>query len=642
MLSPLAALFLLAVQTDTLRLPDLVTTASRLPVRAGALGGSYTVLHGEDLRARGVVHLLDALREVPGLVTVQTGSYGAAASMFLRGGESDYLKVLVDGVPMNLPGGAFNIAHLTVDNLDRIEVIRGPASVVHGADAMTGVIQLFTRDGSGRLAATGLVEAGGLGNRRGLAGASVSGAVGSLSLQVGEFRSDGRYAFNNAYRHRGASVRAATPASRASRAHATLRLGDVTAAFPTNSTGEAVDSNQYVTERQVAMSLGVERQVSRTVRLTLTGTGSRTLDGFGNLPDSPGDTSGFAYSAARSGQAHRTGVDLRASWADGGPVAVTAGVQYEDERQRQRGTTTSNFGGGPFTEVDAFRALRVTRAAYLEAASEIGGGIHLTGGLRLDDNSAFASEVTWRAGVVWQAPGGLTLRGQAGRAFKAPTFPELFAETPFEVGDPSLQPERASSWELGAEHRLAGGRLVVSAAYFRQAFDDLIQYTPAGPGEPTYGNVSAATSRGLEVGVQGVVARTLTLRAQATFLATEVTDGGGNSSPAWEEGLSLIRRPSRSGSLSAAWHPRAGLALHATVHHLGARDDLDFRTWPALRVTLPARTSTDLAATVGLGRLAKGLGLAGRAENLFDARWEEAVGFRGRGRLVMLGLRYGG
>lgn len=637
----LLAAALLAQQPDTVRLPDLVTTASRLPVRAGALASTHTVLTGEELRERGITLLLDALRDVPGLVTVQSGSHGAATSLFLRGGESDYVKVLVDGVTMNSPGGAFNFANLSLENVDRIEVVRGPASVLHGADAMTGVVQVFTRAGAGVLAPALALEGGGQGLRR-LDG-SVQGAnrLGSLSLQAGSFTSDGLYDFNNDYRNRGMSGRVETRASARVTGALTARYSDVRSAFPTNSSGVAVDSNQFITERQVALSATIGHRLSSGLSVQLLGTASRTEDGFSNRMDHPGDTVSFGFVASREGRSHRTGADLRFRAAGDGPVAATVGFQYEDERQRQAGSTMSNFGSGIFTEEDSFRARRSTRALYGEMAYTLGESATLTAGMRLDDNSAFGSAGTWRLGGSLKPSGGLTLRAQAGRAFKAPTFAELFARSPFEVGDPALRPEQALSWEFGADQRLAGGRARVSASWFSQRFHDMIQYASAAPGQPTYGNVAAATSRGVEVGAVVMPHAAWSLSVQATALRTRVADAGGGTSLAFREGQSLVRRPDFTAAVGAGWQPSPAATVRVDLNHLGARDDVDYRGWPAARVQLPSRTTADVAISLRLRGLAPGLTLLGRMENLFAARWEQVVGFPARGRVLHLGVRTG-
>jgi vitamin B12 transporter len=140
---------LAAQQADSTRLPRVVVTATRLHSPIGGNIASVSVLHGDSLRARGVRDVAEALREVPGASVVRSGSYGAQTALFLRGAENDYVRVLVDGVAMNEPGGSIDLAAYTIDNVDRIEVVRGPASVLYGSDAVAGVVQIFTRRARG-------------------------------------------------------------------------------------------------------------------------------------------------------------------------------------------------------------------------------------------------------------------------------------------------------------------------------------------------------------------------------------------------------------------------------------------------------------------------------------------------------------
>jgi vitamin B12 transporter len=192
---------------DTASLPEIVVTATRYPVAPDSVAATVTVLRGDDLRAQGIHFVGDALRQVPGAHLVQGGPYGAAASLFVRGGESDYVKVLVDGVAVNQPGGFYDFASLTTDNVERIEVLRGPGSVLYGSDAIAGVIQIVTRQGDDglRLGATG--EAGSFGSARWEA--SVLGGADALgwSASVSRITSEGTYEFNNDYRNTVASGR---------------------------------------------------------------------------------------------------------------------------------------------------------------------------------------------------------------------------------------------------------------------------------------------------------------------------------------------------------------------------------------------------------------------------------------------------
>src|SRR5438094_806863 len=144
---------------DTVVLDPVVVTATRIPTPASAVPAAVTVISGAELRAQGIRTVAEALRTVPAASVVTTNAYGSQTSLFLRGGDADYVKVLIDGVPQNAPGGAYDFANLTTDNVDRIEVVRGPVSVLYGSDAVTGVVQVYTRDGRG--AAHGSVGVGG-------------------------------------------------------------------------------------------------------------------------------------------------------------------------------------------------------------------------------------------------------------------------------------------------------------------------------------------------------------------------------------------------------------------------------------------------------------------------------------------------
>jgi len=631
-----------AQQPDTVRLPDVVTTASRLASRPGTVTASTTVLSGADLRERGVVFLIDALRDVPGLVVAQTGSYGAASSVFLRGGESDHVKVLVDGVPMNAPGGAFNFANLLVENVDRIEIIRGPASVVHGADAMTGVIQVFTRPGRDRMATEIDAGAGGLGGRRLSGAVRGTGRTGALSVQAGVLGSDGQYAFNSAYRQSGISARLATAPTALASAGISLRYGDSRAHFPTNSSGALADSNQFTIERQLSVGTDLSRSLGRIGTLGISGFWGRTDSRFRDRLDHPGDTTGFGFMAARSGRTDRSGADIRLTTALASSLAVVVGGQYEDERQRQTGSTTSNFGVGIGTEQDQFRATRSTTTAYGEVALDLVSGVTLTGGGRVDENSAFGTLGSWRLGGTARLGLGTRLRAQVGRAFKAPTFPELLADSPFEVGNPELLPERASSWEVGVDQALTGGRVLLSVVWFDQRFRELIEYVSANPGEPTYANIAAATSQGLEATLRVHPAGQWSLHAAGTLLRTRITASSGGNVPVFETGESLVRRPELTASAGARFAPSSHAVLRLDFQYLGEREDADFGSYPGTRVTLPARTIADLAVTGRLSAAMPGLEVTLRIENLFDQQWQQVLGFPGRGRLATIGLRVGG
>ncbi|MBR9991084.1 MAG: TonB-dependent receptor, partial [Gemmatimonadetes bacterium] len=134
-------------EPDTVKLRELVVTATRFETPIANAPGSITVLDGNAMRRNGQRFLIDALRTVPGVTLAQSAGPGALTSLFIRGGESNYVQVLVDGIQINDPGGSFDWAHLRTEDIERVEIVRGPASVLYGSDAVSGVVQIFTRDG---------------------------------------------------------------------------------------------------------------------------------------------------------------------------------------------------------------------------------------------------------------------------------------------------------------------------------------------------------------------------------------------------------------------------------------------------------------------------------------------------------------
>jgi len=237
----------LAGQTpiDTVELNPVVVTATRVPRSLAGVPAAVTVLRGADLREQGIQTVFEALRDVPGAAVVQTGSFGGQTSLFMRGGQSNYVKVLLDGVPVNQPGGSFDFANLTTDNVERIEVVRGPASVLYGSDAVTGVVQIFTRRAPGSSRSEASVRAGTYGTLAWDAEVSGGSQLATYSASLSRFTSDGMYAFNNEYHNTVFSGLARVVPDDRTDATLTVRYDDGVFHFPTNGAGKAVDHNQF-------------------------------------------------------------------------------------------------------------------------------------------------------------------------------------------------------------------------------------------------------------------------------------------------------------------------------------------------------------------------------------------------------------
>jgi vitamin B12 transporter len=327
----------------------------------------------------------------------------------------------------------------------------------------------------------------------------------------------------------------------------------------------------------------------------------------------------------------------------GDAVTITAGAQVERESERQSGETTSNFGGIATTPDTPFDRHRTTVGYYAQGLLDLPGGLAVNLNGRLDDNSAFGTFFTYRAGAAYRLPSGTRIRGSVGRSFKAPTFCEQYCDAPFVVGDSSLRPERSTSWEAGVEQDLVAGRWSVWATYFNQRFRDMVVYDASGaPGDPTYRNGAAARSRGLETGVSVRVGSSASASASYTYLSTLATDDAGLPSATFAAGSRLIRRPQHAAEITVRSRVLNRATLGGTLSYNGARDDVDFREFPATVVRLRAYTMVNVAADVELMRAAPGRpGVSGliRVENLFNERYEPVVGFTGRRRGVFGGAK---
>lgn len=613
---------------DTASLPEIVVTATRYPVAPDSVASTVTVLRGDDLRAQGIHFVGEALRQVPGAHLAQGGPYGAAASLFVRGGESDYVKVLVDGVPVNQPGGFYDFASLTTDNIERIEVLRGPGSVLYGSDAISGVIQIITRQGGGGLGIDAAGEGGSFGTARweasALGGADALGWSASLS----RLTTDGTYDFNNEYRNTVASGRVRALAGRRTTLSLTGRFHDAKYNFPTDFTGVPVDHNQFTTDRTSAFALDLGHRFSGRVEGQLLLGRSDIETGSENPADPP---PGPALASSDHTSVDRTSADARVRLGLPKGIQGLAGATFEAQRQNV---------------TNAFRESRDNWGLYAQATMLPLPRLQLTAGGRLDQNEKFGSFWTYRAAALAFASPATRIRASIGTGFKEPGFFENF-DSPFSVGNPDLRPERSFSVEGGVEQELARGAVGVSVTAFAQRFRDLIQYTflPPAPGGANYFNVAAADANGVEATLSFQPSGPVKGSVSYTRLASKVTDAGFESGDAatFVEGERLLRRPEDALTvrLESALAGRARLG--ALLSWVGSRDDIRFGQFPEpnRRVELPAYTTLDLSGAFTVlprRRGAPSLDVTARVENLLDERYEQAVAFPARGRGVFVGL----
>lgn len=642
---------------DTFRLAEVVVTPTRVATPRSSVAAAVTVLDGERLRAQGITQVADALREVVGVSLVQPGSDGGLTSLFLRGGESDYTSVLVDGVPLNDPGGAMNLADLTMDNVDRIEIVRGPASVLYGSDAVSGVVQIFTRRGKGpaRVEAgmasgwfDGLTPGGavaassgwGRSLERWQAGVSGGSDAVGYSFSFSRASTDGLYgtaAFDNSYRNATASGLVRAEPDARTDASLMVRYSDHLFHYPTDGAGRLADANQFDHGTSTALGLDLGRVLLPHLEARLMLADYRTDRGTDDAPDSAADTAGF-YAYHSLATVERRRAEARATWRRS-RAAVTAGGALERQSEQSTSESQSSFGNFP----DQLDVQRFNHAAYLQVQGDPAAAVSVNAGARWDGSGTYGDFFTYRGGVVLRPRSGLLLRASAGTGFKEPTFYENFA-TGFAIGNPNLKPEHSASWEVGLEQSGWNGRARLAGTYFDQRFRDLIDFTfaPPSPTDPNYFNIASARARGLELEAELNPLTALGVGARATWLSTRVVDGGFDSGPGalLAPDSPLLRRPSftLSGNLRYIVSRRVRTALAA--RHVGTRADLDYTGYPPARDTLPGYTTVGVSVEGDvLSAQDRTVTLTVRLENALNAAYQEAVNFPARRRTVWLGAK---
>lgn len=621
---------------DTGRLGTVVISASKVPRPADALTQAVTVISGDDLRARGVSRVTDALREVPAAMLVQSGSYGALTSLFLRGGESRYTKVLIDGVPVNAPGGSFDFSHLTTDNIDRIEIVRGPASVLYGADAATGVVQIFTRRSEGERRGSVGVRGGTYGSLDADADFAASSGASGLTLGAAHHASDGILPFNNRYKNGTLSSNLTLDGGSVGDARVSARYTAAEFHYPTDFTGQPVDSNAYRTQHRLTVGIDAGRNFSERIQ-------ARVLAGSNDVSDitddiGPSGSTTIQHSRFNS-RGYRRNVEGRAAFFLASSTTITVGGAYEKERERS--ATGSGDVGEPTTETDAFEASRHNIAYYTEILGSPIDRLSYTLSGRVDDNSDYDRFATYRVGANLGLLPGVKARGSISTAFNAPAFNQLHP-TLFTVGSPNLKPEKIRSAEIGLTTDFRPDLIRISATYFNQRFTDLIQFVSGPPPDfkGSFDNLTAASSNGFETEFTLMPLANLRASASYTIVRPRVTKVDPDYEGGAQPGDALVRRPTHSGSLTLLYGRSASLNLGTSITYVGKRPDFDFSQFPSPHVTLPAYARVDLSAEVPVfARGPGGLTLTGRVENLFDKHYEDVLNFAAPGRTILLGAR---
>jgi vitamin B12 transporter len=608
---------------------EIVVTATRTPQPAREVASSMTVVRAEEAERRGKTTVKEALRGTPGLDVATSGGRGAQSSLFMRGAPSEFTQVMVDGVEVLDPlsaGRSLDFAHLTLDNVERVEVLRGPQSTLYGSDAMGGVVNIITRRGRGKPSFFALGEGGSFHTYRqaiGLSGGTdlFHYSVGASMLEtdgISRAREEPLFGPNqedgnpetDAYRNASFSGRFGVTPLESLEFEFFVRYIDAESHIDGYSYlgGTAVDDLDHVTyyehlvlKGQVCLTL-FEGVWDQTAAVTLNDVDRDET----NDQDNPTDN---LLKAAYNGRI------LKFDWQHNVHVhemdTLTLGLEIENERGDSQRTETF-FGFASDTTFD--EEDEQTWSFYAQNQLRLFDSLFVVAGVRHDEHQRFGTETTWRVAAAYVFDRtGTKLKASCGTGFKAPSLFQLHSS----YGNPDLDPQESKGWDVGLEQRLWEERVEFGATWFRNDYDDMIDYDFV---TSTYMNISEVDTEGLEVFAAVEPLTDLKVRFFYTYMQAEDR----------ETGLDLVRRAKNKYSLDASClflEKKASVSLG--VDFVGDRPDRN-------DLRLHSYTVVNLAASY---QVHEHVQIFGRIENLFDEDYEEIATYGVPGIAGYVGLK---
>lgn len=571
---------------------SVLVTATLSPEEERDLGSATTVITREWIEKNGARTVAELLRSVPGVDVARQGEGGSLTSLFLRGSNSTHVLVLIDGARLNSPYfSGYDFSALTTENIERIEIVRGPFSALYGSDAIGGVIQIFTRASSRALSGRLTLEAGSAGER--LGSAFVSAGTGPFAATASYFnaRLEGERR-NSDWREESGSLRLEGRFGEAVRLALEGAIVESDVGVPGPLGRETPRARQGFREERLQLPASFRPLAGHEASLLASYVASER---FYENPDDP----------FRS-EAHPTTLQMRASdsWHTG-RHRWTAFGSWERWEVDDR----SNFG----VALDDDRS--TLWGAGVQDSVSLGSGFLATAGVRYDRHSDFGEAWSPRGTLTWVSPNALwKVRASTGSAFRAPSVGELFY--PFS-GNPDLEPERVTSYELGLARYLSAGRLELSL--FWNEFRNLILFNFA---TSLNENIGRARTRGVEAAWRQGLGERAEIDLGYTYLDAEDRNTG----------EALLRRPRHRAFLGMSFRPAPALTVSPRAVFVGQRQDADAIT--GAEVESPSYLRYDVFVRYRLGLLAP----YARVENLTDRRYEEVNGYPAPGRRWSAGV----
>lgn len=597
------------------RLEPVVVAATRVEQPLSQIALPVTVISRERIEQESDLQLIDTLRTVPGVNVVRSGTRGRTASIFIRGANSNHTLFMVDGVQVSSPTtGDFNPTNLSLEGVERIEIIRGPQSTLYGSDAIGGVINIITRRGSGkgiRPSITGQFEYG---------SEYTFSESGTLSGNLGPFN------------YFGSVSRLDTDAGVAKRLlekstyQDTNVAGRMSVALPH---GSELDFIYHFTHAFSPFDDGTFRNDVNALSKSNDNVFSTVLklNPFSWLTET---IKGSFYHSTLFSVDH---ADPNTAQRDPRPFELDAQIYTFDFQNDIRPFETNTLTAGYELEVQradnkSFDRILRNNGFYIQDQQVFWDRLFLTAGIRFEDQSAFGNSTNPKFSAAYLLKEtGTKFKGSFGTAFRAPTLNQLFFPN---FGNPDLQPEESRSYDMGFEQELPFWRSHFDLSLFHTHFENLIQFiVVAGRFQPL--NTGKATSDGVEMAldfepIDGI----LQTRGYYTYMMTKDKSIAGGE---------LTRRPMHAGGVNLNLHLFDRWNLNLDAQFAGDRNDrTGIRGRPTVEIN-KGYPKLDLTLSYDLFGDWQ---IYGRAENIMDTDYDEVLGFQNSGALFFGGVKFKG
>lgn len=604
------------------RLQDVVVTAYRVPTLQREAADAVTTITREEIERRAAAGGVDLLRQVPGLQVDQLGGPGGLSSVYVRGSDPNHVLVLIDGVRVNdstnARGGGFDMSNLDPGQIERIEVLRGAASSIYGADAMGGVINIVTRRGV-PAAPSGEIGAGAGGHDYRTLHGRVSGGNDAVTFSLG------------ASRRRDGSDRMGGELDLSVYTGAARFVFGPTARIDLDVRHSERDSSSFPEDSgglRFAQIRELDRKHARDTSYSVRGrwdaaaaaTVNAALTRYQRVEsiDTPGVAPGIRSEFGIPSAVSRT--DYERDTAQAGVVFHHEGgseFALGAEFQREHGVNRTEFSlfGVPIPA--EFDLQRDTRSGYAEFKWLAAEALILRAGLRRDSVDGIGAATSPSAGLHYDLRSiGGSIRASWSEGFKPPSFFALGLPVALS-GNPDLRAEFSKGGAIGYEQRLAGGASKAALSLFRTRYTDLVTFDNR---TNQLVNADTVDVRGAEVELDVKASASLSLRAHFTRLLTDVRD---TDEP-------LRQRPGRRAGFQVFYTPGDAWQLSWSTEYVA---DVFDSSVPMGSLVLPTYLRSDAALGV---RLRKWLRMAVALDNVFDKRNEAYVGFVSPGRRLRI------